>query len=187
MNTRFNVNKIFKSSSFSLWLTLQNLPRSTVRDEPGHFLCLPGSVVERLRLLPDVLVVVDPLLVRSDDGGVRPVGGGPVDQVRLEDTAWNREIYYFQTFQLEVKHFKVYTVDWKLYWFATWYCCWHLCEEDTPACTASRSAPAAWWSPACRGCPGEADQSTLLWISAGSIQSIEILDGFIFIFSREIR
>ena len=32
------------------------------------------------------MVVVDPLLVRGDDGRVRPVGGGPVDKVRLQNT-----------------------------------------------------------------------------------------------------
>ena len=63
----------------------KNLPRSTVRDKPSHFLGLACSVVERLRSVLDVVLIVDPPLVGSDDGGVRPVGGSPVHQVRLED------------------------------------------------------------------------------------------------------
>ena len=62
-------------------------PGSTVGDKKSNFLGFPGGVVNLLGPGLDSVVIVDPLLVGSHDGGVRPVGCCPVDEIRLEHTA----------------------------------------------------------------------------------------------------
>ena len=67
---------------------LWRIPGSTIGDKYCHFLGFAGGVVNLLGPGLHSLVIVDPLLVWSHNGGVRPVGCCPIDEVWLEYTTW---------------------------------------------------------------------------------------------------
>ena len=119
------------------------LPGSTIGDKKSHFLGFAGGIVSLLGPGLDGLIIVDPLLVWSHDGGVRPVGCSPVDKVWLEHTTWTLTSVNLN-FKITLNNIDFAKDD--IFVTTIWS---YLCAEGTPACITSISGLEVWGSQVC--------------------------------------